>query len=273
VSPSPSPSPFPFPFRSPCPGRRLHRPVLAAFAALLLATGLPAQELGTHAKGDIGASLYFGATQQQIAAVAGELSRGDSALAVTIGLKYRYGESSDADGVRSVFARSVAAALTSDLQPFSAVSPFLLANAERSLEQRLARRLSGGAGVKWTLVRSEPTRASLSAALLAEYIRPMPEDGVMLGTDDTTRARWSFRGKYDRIVAPGVTLSHVTFYQPALTAMSRYRLSTTTRAAYALMQGVSATLTFADLYDSEARGRGARSNNDGQLLFGFSAER
>jgi hypothetical protein len=94
----------------------------------------------------------------------------------------------------------------------------------------------------------------------------------VIGTEDTTRARWSFRGKYDRIFAPGVTLSHVTFYQPALAAVSRYRLSTTTRAAYALTQGVSATRAFANLYDSEARGGRARSNNDGQLLFGVSAE-
>ena len=35
---------------------------------------------------------------------------------------------------------------------------------------------------------------------------------------------------------------------------------------------VSVTMTLVDVYDSEARARGARAYNDGQLLFGLKTE-
>jgi hypothetical protein len=63
----------------------------------------------------------------------------------------------------------------------------------------------------------------------------------------------------------------VTFYQPQVNRVSRYTIRSTTTVAADLTSRTALTLTFSDLYDSESRGRGARTNNDGQLLFGVSA--
>jgi hypothetical protein len=64
--------------------------------------------------------------------------------------------------------------------------------------------------------------------------------------------------------------SHVTFYQPALGAIgNRYTVDATTSLEAALTSAFSLTSTLQHRYDSEARGRGAESNTDGQFLLGM----
>ena len=55
-------------------------------------------------------------------------------------------------------------------------------------------------------------------------------------------------------------------------ARPRYTIVSTSTLAAALTSAVALTATVHDTYDSEARSRGARSNNDGLLLFGIRAE-
>ncbi len=50
-----------------------------------------------------------------------------------------------------------------------------------------------------------------------------------------------------------------------------FTASSATSLAYELSEILSATLSLVDDHDSEARSRGARSNSDGQLLFGLLA--
>lgn len=86
-----------------------------------------------------------------------------------------------------------------------------------------------------------------------------------------TLLRWSarVRGRYE----PGGRrkLSHTTFYRPRVDALGNFTASSVTALVYELSEILSATLSFVDDYDSEATSRGARSNNDGQLLFGLLA--
>ena len=65
-------------------------------------------------------------------------------------------------------------------------------------------------------------------------------------------------------------LSHVTFYQPAVQALAdRFTVDATTAIEAALTSVLALTGTLRHRYDSEALGRGAESNTDGQILVGL----
>jgi hypothetical protein len=246
---------------------------LVVSAALLLpALALRAQPPVWHGKAQASASLFFGATEQQLVATQGELSRADSAVEVSLSAELRYGESTDGDGVRSVHARSWLTNLAVDRHPYATVSPFLFGTLESSLEHRLARRAAGGVGAKWTLRRTARGSVSLSGALLGERARPMWSADRPV-TEAASVARWSLRVKFDRKDDDRLSYSHVTFYQPVVDDPSRYLVISTSQAAYALTAAVAATLSFSERFDSEARSRGARSNHDGHLLVGVALSR
>jgi hypothetical protein len=67
-------------------------------------------------------------------------------------------------------------------------------------------------------------------------------------------------------------VTHTTLFQPVADELSRYTAETTTGLAVTLNASLALTVTLQDRYDSEARGRGASSNHDGQLLFGVRAK-
>ena len=93
----------------------------------------------------------------------------------------------------------------------------------------------------------------------------------MLSLSPTSVARWSLRARTRQKLTDGVRFSHVTFYQPSVERLGRFTINSTTSLAANLTSAMALTITFQDTYDSEARSRGARSNNDGQLLFGIRA--
>ena len=228
-----------------------------------------AQEAGWHVKGQLNGSLFFGATEQRIVTTQGDLSRADSSIEVASSVRFRYGESADNDGVRSVQSRSWFGSASTDFHPFAVISPFIFASVESSLEQRITRRESGGAGLKFTLFRQPKTSASLSAAVLAQHTRSAD---LTLDDRDKTSARGSLRARYQRSTADDrLTFSNTTFYQPILNDFESYLITSTTRASLALSKRLAVSLSFIDEYDSEAIGRGARANNNGQLLLGISA--
>jgi hypothetical protein len=109
-----------------------------------------------------------------------------------------------------------------------------------------------------------PEDASVSLALLAERTRTLGSaaDGSSLNV------RWSLRARLRRRLGEGLRLTHVTWYQPTVDAPGRYTVETTTVLAVPLRSGLELTGTLRERYDSEARRRGARSDHDGQLLFG-----
>jgi hypothetical protein len=54
-------------------------------------------------------------------------------------------------------------------------------------------------------------------------------------------------------------------------SLADFTLTSRTSLAYKMTTSLALQASFLDNYDSEARDRGARSNNDGELLFGLSA--
>ena len=53
-----------------------------------------------------------------------------------------------------------------------------------------------------------------------------------------------------------------------MTDLESYTVNSTSELSLAVRQSTSFTVSYLALYDSAARSRGARNNNDAQLLFG-----
>ena len=117
-------------------------------------------------------------------------------------------------------------------------------------------------------MRTTRSETSLSLALLDE--RTVPRSSAP-NPEPTRLTRWSARARVRHAIDERIRVSHVTFWQPSARAVSRYLVRSTTDVEYAVTRTVGVSLSFLDNYDGEARSRGARVNNDGQLLFGMSA--
>ena len=81
-------------------------------------------------------------------------------------------------------------------------------------------------------------------------------------------ARWSARLRGDRKLSTRVNVAHETFYRPEYNSSERFTLSSSTSVGYQMTRFAQLKASFLDNYDSGARGRGARSNNDGQVVVG-----
>jgi hypothetical protein len=193
-------------------------------------------------------------------------SRADSALELRSEFALTYADARVDDEPRQVTARSWRVSLGGDHTPRQRLSPFWVGSAEASLQQRLDRRYGVGAGAKLTFYRKQTDDVSTSLALVWEHTRALDPDSSTPAKK--TRARWSLRGRVRHQLGPVVKFTHVTFYQPAVDALAIYVVDSNTSLGVAVNSVVSITASWRERYDSEARDRGARSNHDGQMLFG-----
>jgi hypothetical protein len=240
--------------------------LIAAFSLSTIAVPpLIAQGLGRHLKAEANASLSFGNVDQSTMFTRLGASSADSTLELSADGFFTYGETR-IDGARAVNKRSWGGSLSADLHPFSPLTPFMLASIESSLEKRIVRRYSGGGGAKLVFVKNPGTSSDVSLALLAERTVTAPSDTQRV---EKVYARYSARYRLERKVDDRVTFSLVTFYRPEFSALHRYTTTANIVATYKLARALALKASFVDNYDSEARGRGARSNNDGDILFGL----
>jgi len=213
---------------------------------------------------ELGASFFFGNTEQVTFTNRSEASRADSVMELGLGWDVTYGEASDESGDTFVNRRSWATVGSLDFLPHSRLTPFLFGTMEASLQKRIDRRFSGGAGAKLTVIRTDTSLLDLSAAVLAERTRPRAEPPV----ESELQARWSVRSRARRAFDEGrLALAMEALYVPAFDDPRDFTFRGTTSLGFALSSVVSLKISFLDEYDSGARGRGARTNNDGQLLF------
>lgn len=254
----------------PFPGSRPRQGVVLPILVLLLLPAAPlrAQEGNQRARfrfeTELGASLFFGNTEQVTFTNRSELSRADSAAEFSVGWDITYGEATDEEGVTFVNRRSWAAVTSVDLRPHGRLSPFLFGTLEASLQKRIDRRFSGGAGAKLTFVDSDDALADLSAAALLERTVPLADGPV----EPEVQARWSIRSRLRRSYDDDrLALTLEGLYVPAFDDLGDFTFRGSSSVAFALSSVVSLKLSFVDAYDSGARARGARTNNDGQLLF------
>lgn len=239
---------------------------LVALAAGLAAPPVRAQEDGPWTvSGELGASLFFGNTNQATltSRLSGELA--DSARELSTDAGFTYGEATDEDGDDFVIKRSWEVGLTYDHHPLQRWSPFVLGKLESSFEKRIEQRYNLGGGAKFTFDRTPARRLDLSVALLAERTNPSDE---LATAEVETLARWSTRLRARRSwMDDRLKVTHETFYRPELTTPADFTLTTTSSASFQLNDVVALKVTFVDNYDTEATTRGARTNNDGQLFF------
>ncbi|HEX6049426.1 MAG TPA: DUF481 domain-containing protein [Gemmatimonadaceae bacterium] len=248
--------------------------LVATVCTVLVSADAHGQALGWSGTVEASGNVLFGNTRDRLVAGRLQLGRADSTLEVRSDLRLTYAQGENDAGRRRVKGRTSFASLGLDLHPFRRYSPFWFGSVESSLQQRIARRYSTGAGGKVTFHQRDENELSASLALLGERTRPRRAPDAPPEADpdwEEWRTRWSLRPRVRWRLAETVKLSHVTFYQPAVARMSEFTINSTTSLAVDLTSSIALTVTLHDTYDSEARARGARVNNDGQLLFGLRA--
>ena len=214
------------------------------------------------------ASVFFGNNQQQVLGADGKLARVDSALALSAELQTQYGEAAVDTGPRIVTKRLWLANVTASYKPLSVVSGFVTTTYESNLEKRIASRYSLGAGAQWNVLRRQDTDASVSLSLSGEHT--VARDSTV-HFPDKQLARISWMGKFHHQFDDRMDLSHATSWQPSASGAFQYLVASSTALRYKMNGTVSLSLAFTDNYDSGALTRGARTYNDGQMLFGVAA--
>lgn len=249
-------------------GSRFHAFIGAALSVAFITVTPPpaaAQGLGWNAKSEAGVSLFFGNTEQRVITTHGNISHADSTFELQTDVRFSYGEASADSGQRIVSKRSWIASISFDHQPFTRFSPFFSGSVESSLEKRIHLRYNAGLGGKLTFFRNDGTDANLSLALLGEKTISSGEQPAGL---QTTILRWAATAKIRHKIDEKLSVSTETVYRPSAPQLSQFTFTNTTAFQYQMNHDVGLTVSLLDNYDSQAMERGARDNNDGQLLFG-----
>ncbi len=245
-----------------CRGRRTL--VWAGLLSLLWPGIGGAQEKRWSVEAEMGAAVFFGNTSQTTFTTRGKAERSDSTFELTTEYAFNYGETTGEDGRSFVNKRSWLVGTSLDFRRMRWVSPYLFGRLESSLEKRIGRRYNAGAGGRFRFVRSPRSRVDLRVAILAEHTRSL--DGA--DADVETLARWSGELQMRRSLSGGrVVLSSVATYSPVFDRFANFVVESESSVAFKLSEVVSLKLSLVDNYDSGARGRGARTNNDGQVFF------
>lgn len=211
------------------------------------------------------ANLLQGNTDQRSIIAKGELAHADSAFEVRGSLSFGYADAAPDSLPRQVDRRTWIGALALDYRPYDRVSPFVFVNYESSYEKRVLDRVGLGLGGKLVFVKTASTTANASLAVLAERMRP-----TRLSPDTTivSSVRWSGRVRFRHRLNSHLAVQQTTFYQPRVTRSSSYTVNSLSELNYAVRQSTAITISYFALSDSDAQSRGARSNNDAQILFG-----
>jgi hypothetical protein len=217
-------------------------------------------------EGELSGSFFFGNTRQLLAHSRLEFERSDSAFAFRTMARMNYGETHTALEGAVVSKRSWDAVTSYEWRPFGDVSPLLRALLESSFENRIARRYSVTVGLRYNIIRTKSTELAARVGALSERTAALPP-GDSLGLETIQRAMGSLRWK--REFSERVSLTSENVYQPALSFSGDWTLVSVSALRVKLARFAALTTTFRDSYDSRAMLRGARTNNDGELLLGI----
>jgi len=248
-------------------------PTVRAALATLAAASLAAARADAQAEPvarwervvEVSGTVSFGNNPQTLVTTQTGITHNDSALTVRSDLRLLYGQAATEDRGSEVTRRTWLGTVGADWYPYEKYSPFVLGSYESSFERRVRSRINAGAGGKVTVVRTPETRLDFSVALLAER-SALPDDSGAVHTEGL--ARWSGRIRYRRAFDNRLNVDHVTFYRPEVAAVERFTVTSNSSLGYEISRTSQLQVSFLDNYDSGARGRGARSNNDGQLVVG-----
>ena len=242
----------------------MKRTVLAA-VLVMIPTLLGAQSLGRKIEGELSGNAFFGNTRQVLANLRAEYERADSGYAFRAQSRFGYGQTKT-DSTTEVTKRSWNVGSNYDWRPFADITPFIRAGVESSLESKIDLRYSVGTGTRWNIVRTERTDVIFSAGVNGEQTTPLTEPDTA-GT--TTLARGTTTLRLRRDFSERVSATSETTYGPALTESDDYTIVSVNTLRMKLARFAALTLSFRDNYDSQAESRGARTNNDAELMLGL----
>ncbi|MDX1645762.1 MAG: DUF481 domain-containing protein [Longimicrobiales bacterium] len=246
------------------------RSALAATAVLfvLLPSTVRAQDddTGWSFESEFGASIFFGASQQNAVLAKGALARDAGTWEVGLDYGFDFGKATEPGEGSFVNKRSWSLGASADVLEESRISPFTFVEANGSLEKAIDLRLQAGAGATFRLVPRDRGRLDVSLAGLVDRTDPREEDRA--DAETTTVGRLSFRLRAGRELSDGrVRLSLVSFYQPNVATFDDYLVDVESSLTFQLSEMIGLRVSLVDKYDSLAEERGALANNDGRLFF------
>lgn len=222
------------------------------------------QDRNWAAKGELGASAFFGNTSQAAvtAALSGDVGRGLLHLNGRTG--FAYGRATNEAGETFMNKRAWDIAVRLDFDPDTPLGAFVVSKVESVFEKKIDLRYSAGLGGKYQ-VGGDGTQAAFSVAMLVEKTIPRKETGV----PEEVVAKWSAGFRLTRGSDGGrVRFETETSFEPEVKEVGVFTVTSRSSLAFQLSQRLGVQFSFVDSYDSEAEIRGARSNNDGQIFFG-----
>ncbi len=233
--------------------------------ALALPLGAEAQGAPWQVEGEVGGTIFYGNRAQTQIASRLQFERADSIFESSTEFRFTYGEAEDSDGNMQVNRRSWSAGSQLDFRPEERWRPFVSGRMESALERRIDLRYNVGAGVRLDFQRDRNNRIDMAVAILAErtYAR---EDGSTQADDVSSLARWSSSLRVRRTFASDrLSLDSNNSYQPVFDSFGNYTFQSRNSVSFGLSETVALRVTYISQYDSGARGRGARTNADGQV--------
>lgn len=242
-------------------------PVVTAVAVLTASSAFTAvaQEASDwRTRAEFGASVFFGNTSQTVVTTTASAERTSAALGLASRMTFTYGEATDADGNTRVNNRAWNIGTDLNFNTSTPLNAFMRGKVESTFEKKIDLRWSIGGGGRIQFLRGSTSRAELSVAVVAERTIPRKE------TDQPTLtvAKWAGRFLFTREMAEGrVTFESDTSYEPEVKRFGTFTLNSRNALAFRLKSGLALQVSVRDAYDSSARSRGARTNNDGQLFF------
>jgi len=232
--------------------------------ALLLPVALGAQPK-RKIESEVSGNVFFGNTRQVLAATRLEFERADSGFAFKVLGRLNYGEQTTEGIGTLVSKRSWNTGANYDFHPFADFTPFVKLATEASFENRIARRHTAASGLRYNVRRTPATDVIYSLGVAGERTAALPPGDSVA---PKTLARATTTMKVRRDFTPRMSATHETTYNPALSS-NDYTIVSITTVKSRLASFAALTFTFRDNYDSRAVRRGARVNNDGEILVGL----
>jgi hypothetical protein len=245
---------------------RMNRVLLLSVPAFVLSVSLPAQSPAPSRKleSELSGSMFFGNTSQTLASARLAFERRDSTYGFRAGGRFHYGETTPEPAGTFVSKRAWEIVAQLEGPSFRAVAPYVRGSVSASLENRIARRYNIGVGTTYRAVETGGTDLIFSIGAAGEQTLPMIDSMPV-----TTLARGNTSVRLRRAFSSRVTMTNETTYQPAFRPTADFTMVSVTALQTRLSSFAALTLTFRDSYDSRAVSRGARVNNDGELLIGL----
>jgi hypothetical protein len=224
---------------------------------------------------ELSGNYLYGNTEQAILSVRSGVVRNDSLVSVRVDTRFLIGVTDRSDAGRVMDRRSWVVSSSVDFRQYAPQSQFFFGSVERSLELRIDRRVSGGIGQKVSLQRDSAMKLDVSLGVLGEQsVLPQsaPVGSSPLPALNNALVRLSGRMRYQKNFTSRVAVDHVSWYRPELAAFHRYIASSVSAVSYSMNKRSNLRLSLQNDFDSLARSRGARSNQNGQVLVGASTK-